>query len=271
MSLSLASFDFVLLDLDGTIYHEITALPGAVDLINALNAAGKPYACVSNSTISPRRISQRVAEMGASLDPSLIYTASVATCDVVIERFARGRPANYLNLATDAIDELFSDFHKGQGRAIHTQDEPCDAVIVGAPQSEQWTFPRQTIALRQIKKGATLLGICADRMYPSSRGLELGAGASTAMLAYAANVTPIFCGKPERIFFDELLARLGARATQCVMIGDNLEADISGANAMGMTSVLTLTGIVGREEAMSARPESRPHHIINDLTELTLD
>jgi 4-nitrophenyl phosphatase len=271
MSLSLRNFDCILLDLDGTIYHETTALPGAVELVNTLNRTGKKYACVSNSTISPRRISQRIADMGASIDPQLIYTASVATCDIVIERFARNRPATYLNLATDAIDELFGDFYPGRAVSIHTQDEPCDAVIVGAPVSENWTFERQTIGLRQIKQGATLFGICADRMYPSVRGLELGAGSSTAMLAYAANVTPIYCGKPERIFFDELLARIGAKPSQCVMIGDNLEADIAGANAMGMTTVLTLTGIVKREEATAARPESRPHHIIADLTELVLD
>ena len=52
-----------------------------------------------------------------------------------------------------------------------------------------------------LRRGAALIAICADRVYPSPRGLEFGVGAMAAMLAYAADVTPTYCGKPEPLFF----------------------------------------------------------------------
>tara|TARA_R110001606_G_scaffold144879_4_gene284233 strand:- start:1907 stop:2206 length:300 start_codon:yes stop_codon:yes gene_type:complete len=49
-------------------------------------------------------------------------------------------------------------------------------------------------------------------------------------------VTPEDCGarKPERKFFQYALDLLGLAARDCVMIGDNLEADIEPALALGL-------------------------------------
>ena len=54
----------MLLDLDGTIYHEDQALPGAVELIHRLQREGRTYACLTNSTSSPQRISARLLADG---------------------------------------------------------------------------------------------------------------------------------------------------------------------------------------------------------------
>ena len=43
------------------------------------------------------------------------------------------------------------------------------------------------------------------------------------MLSYAASVEPIYCGKPEKLFFEELCHRLDVDPTKCVLIGDNPE------------------------------------------------
>src|SRR5688500_1120390 len=81
------AFDAVLLDLDGTIYYEDHALPGAVELIRRLQAGRRKYACLTNSTSSPERIAARLAHMGVKVDPGHIYTAAAAACDYVMERF----------------------------------------------------------------------------------------------------------------------------------------------------------------------------------------
>ncbi|MBR6530285.1 MAG: YjjG family noncanonical pyrimidine nucleotidase [Clostridia bacterium] len=44
--------------------------------------------------------------------------------------------------------------------------------------------------------------------------------------------------KPSSAFFENALSRIeGARAEECVMIGDSLSADVKGANAFGMQTV----------------------------------
>jgi 4-nitrophenyl phosphatase len=262
MTMDFTLYSAVLLDLDGTLYHEQDALPGAVELVHRLQSAGQLFACLSNSTASPAQLVDRLARMGMQIPAERIYTAARAAADYVVSRFQRMR---IFNLGGDGIAEML------QGRVTWVQaaDEPCDVVIVGAPVNSFATFDRQLIGLTLLRSGAALVGICADRVYPSPRGIEFGAGAFTSMFAYASNVKPVYCGKPETIFFNELCHRLKVSPDRCILIGDNLEADIAGGKAMGMVTVLTLTG-VARAQDLTGLPEHRtPDRVIRDLTEIS--
>lgn len=263
--MDLSAFEAVLLDLDGTVYHEEHALPGAVELIRRLQGHGRKYACLTNSTSSPQRISARLARMGVELDPAHIYTAAAATADYVLERFAGQAVPAVFNLSTEGIEEML----EGKVRWVHGEQEACDAVICGVPLNVYATPERQRTAMLLLRKGAALVAICADRIYPSPRGLEFGVGAMAAMLSYAASVSPVFCGKPEPLFFHELCRRLRVEPARCVLIGDNLESDIAGAKAVGMKTVLTLTGITTRQDAQRLSPDRQPDAVISDLRELS--
>src|SRR5436190_983221 len=92
--------------------------------------------------------------------------------------------------------------------SVYHEEHPLPGAV--EPANVFATDERQRVALRILRAGrAMLVGVCDDRVYPSPRGMEFGSGALTRMLAYAANVRPIFCGKPEPVFFDELCHRLG--------------------------------------------------------------
>lgn len=262
-------FDFdpyaaVLLDLDGTVYHEEHPLPGAIELIRKLQREGRIYACLTNSTSSPERLNQRLKRMGVEVDPAHIYTAAAAACDYVLTRFGVGRKPRVFNLSTEGVEEML----EGRVEWVQTLQEPCDAVICGVPLNVYATEPRQRVALVQLRRGATLVGICADRVYPSPRGLEFGVGAMCALMGYAANVKPVFCGKPEPLFFQELCHRLGVEPSRCILVGDNLESDVAGGKSVGMRTLLTLGGVHSREDAARLPPEMRPDGIINDLRDL---
>ncbi|MGD1275847.1 MAG: HAD hydrolase-like protein [Tepidisphaeraceae bacterium] len=265
MSVDFAEYDAVLLDLDGTVYHEDHPLPGAVQLIARLQHEGRKFACLSNSTTSPARVLGRLRSMGIDMDGDRIYTAGAAAVDYVLDRFCQpGRRPRVYNLATQGVQELLQGRADGVGG-----DEPsCDAVIIGAPANRYATADRQRTALVLLRGGAAAVGICADRVYPSPRGLEFGSGALSLMLGYAAGVEPIFCGKPQRIFFDELCRRLGVSPQRCILIGDNLEADVAGAKGVGMRTILTLSGVTRREELVDLPPDQQPDYIITDLRQL---
>jgi 4-nitrophenyl phosphatase len=289
-SINLDAYQAVLLDLDGTVYHEEHALPGAVELIKRLQRDGRPYACLTNSTSSPARLTARLRRMGVDVDPAHIYTAAAATCDYVLQRFGdpaaaavmENAPASttpplhhsttpslpkaprVFNLSTEGVHDMLD----GRVHWVQSESEPCDAIICGVPLNVFATEERQRTAMILLRQGAALVSICADRVYPSPRGLEFGVGAFAAMFAYAANVTPVFCGKPEALFFQELCRRLGVRPEQCVLVGDNLESDIAGAAGVGMHTILTLSGVATRADVERLDPARRPGRIIEDLREL---
>lgn len=259
------AFDAVLLDLDGTVYHEEHALPGAVELIRRFQADGRKYACLTNSTSSPERIAARLARMGVNVEPGHIYTAAAAACDYVMERFGRQSVLpRVFNLSTEGVHDMLD------GRVHWLNDErgPCDAVICGVPVNVFATEERQRLAMLQLRSGAALVAICADRVYPSPRGLEFGVGAMSAMMAYAADVTPVFTGKPERFFFEELCRRLGVAPARCVLVGDNLESDIAGAKGVGMKAALVLTGVATREDVARLPAAMRPDWVVPGLPAL---
>ena len=283
--LDLSQYQAVLLDLDGTVYHEDHALPGAIDLIRRLQAQNQPYACLTNSTSSPARLADRLRGMGVEVDPLHIYTAASAACDYVLQRFGdpnavafiggedsstappRNPPPSMprvLNISTEGVEEMLD----GKVQWVMDGRERCDAVICGVPLNVYATEDRLRAALTQLRKGSALIAICADRVYPSPRGLEFGVGAFAAMFAYAADCKPIYCGKPEPLFFRELCRRLGVRPERCVLVGDNLESDIAGARGVGMRTLLTLTGVATREDIEAAPPELRPDAVIQSLADL---
>lgn len=260
--MGLRRFAAVLLDLDGTIYHEDHPLPGAVDLINWLDANKLKYACVTNATIGPREITERLAGMNVRLDPAHIYTAAAATVDHVLATYPGGR---VFNLATQTIQDML----EGKLELVATDASSCDVVICGNLVSKHAIDDeRKRAALRFLRGGADLVGICADRVYPSPRGIEFGVGALAHLLGYAANKPPTFCGKPEPRFFHDLCAHLNVDPKQCVLIGDNLESDIAGARRVGMTTILTLTGVTGSQDLEHLTPEQRPDRVVSSLAEL---
>ena len=259
------AFDAVLLDLDGTIYHEEHALPGAVELIRRFQAEGRKYACLTNSTSDPHRISARLARMGVKVDPAHIYTAAAEACDYVTERFARqSAPPRVFNLSTEGVHDMLD----GKVQWVNDEAGPCDAVICGVPVNVFATEQRQRAAMLLLRKGAALVAICADRVYPRPRGMEFGVGAMAAMMAYASCATPVYTGKPERFFFEELCRRLGVAPSRCVLVGDNLESDIAGAKGVGMRAVLVLTGVATEPDVARLPAAMRTDWVVAGLPEL---
>lgn len=55
------------------------------------------------------------------------------------------------------------------------------------------------------------------------------------------------CKKPSPVFFERLLERFGLRPSECVMIGNDEDADIAGANHVGMDSLYIHTAISPKE------------------------
>jgi 4-nitrophenyl phosphatase len=257
-------FDFspysaIFLDLDGTLYKEDQPLPGAVALLDRLASDGKTLACPTNATQSPERLSTRLHHMGIPMPADRIFTAAQAAVGYCLEKFA---PAPRLfNLATEGV----ADMLEGRSINVHSEYEPCHAVIIGNPECLYATPARLAIGTRLLRAGAACIGICDDRVYPSPRGLEIGSGAMTRMLAYASATEPQFFGKPNPEFFHKICRQLNVSADRCLMIGDNLESDIAGAKNAGIATMLVLTGVASRADVPA---RGGPDWVVADLTEL---
>jgi ribonucleotide monophosphatase NagD (HAD superfamily) len=90
--------------------------------------------------------------------------------------------------------------------------------------------------------GAELIALQKNRFWLTDSGLSLDAGPFVAAIEYASGSEAVVVGKPSEAFFELVLADLGSGPEEALMIGDDVETDIGGALAAGLSAVLVRTG-----------------------------
>ncbi len=218
----------MLLDLDGVVYVGETVLPGALEAISQIRAAGLPLKFVTNTTRRPlRRIVNDLDRIGLRVEPGDVYTPAAIARDYCIGR----RLAPFLVVHPD----LYEDF------AGLPQDGE-DAVIVGDA-GEFFTYDLLNRAYRKILRGTAFLALAKNRNFLDRHGeLSLDAGPFIAGLEYACGREATVLGKPSPAFFELAVKGLGLNAEDVAMIGDDAEADVGGAMGAGLMGVLVQTG-----------------------------
>ena len=97
-------------------------------------------------------------------------------------------------------------------------------------------------AFAELQAGAAFYCMHKNRWWQTERGPLLDGGAFVAGLEYAAGVEATVLGKPSPAYFAAALDALVAEPELTWMVGDDLEADIRGAQAFGMRTALVRTG-----------------------------
>jgi ribonucleotide monophosphatase NagD (HAD superfamily) len=80
------------------------------------------------------------------------------------------------------------------------------------------------------------------RYWRAADGISLDVGPFVTALEYATGRKALVFGKPAAPFFGAATEKLGLPPAQVLMIGDDLETDICGAQAAGLKGVLVKTG-----------------------------
>ena len=220
----------LLLDLDGTVYQEERAIPGAAEALAELRRRGVPFRFTTNTTRRPRAaLAERLRAMGISAETEEILSAPAAAGRWLRDRGIR---CAQLLLARETWVDL---------PGIEPADEAPEAVVVG-DLGEGWTFSLLNQAFRHLMAGAELLAIQRNRYWHTEGGLSLDAGPFIAALEYGSGKTATLVGKPSPAFFDAASRELGIPKERIAVVGDDLESDVAGARQSGMLGVAVRTG-----------------------------
>jgi len=90
--------------------------------------------------------------------------------------------------------------------------------------------------------GATLLATHTNMYWRTASGLQLDSGPFVRALEIATGKQAVVLGKPDRAFFEQALLTLGVQPQEALMVGDDIENDIAGAQHAGIHGVLVYTG-----------------------------
>ncbi|HET9671836.1 MAG TPA: HAD-IIA family hydrolase [Actinomycetota bacterium] len=251
-------YDAILLDLDGVLYRWPEPIAGAREAVERLRAAGKGVAFVTNnSSRTPEQVVERLASVGVAADPAEVVTSALATATLLRERgvssaFVIGEDGLRTALAAAGI------------RLIDVRDHgPVDAVVVGFDRSADYAKLRDAAVL--VASGAALIASNPDPSFPAPGGEAWpGAGALLAAVRTTTGATAEVVGKPAAPILRRALARAGGGRP--LVVGDRLDTDIAGAEALGWDSALVLTGSSSREDLDGSAWS--PTYVVDALADL---
>jgi HAD superfamily hydrolase (TIGR01458 family) len=223
----------ILLDIDGVLHVSGAAIPGAPDAVRRLREDGHRLRFITNSTTHSRRsLADDLRELGFELSDDELQTTALAA-----SRELAGR--RVLALTMTAVLEDLAD--------VELVGEDADVVLLGgADETEEtnrvFSYMNLARAFAELDAGAELYCLHKNRWWQTSRGPLLDSGCFVAGLEYAADTDATVVGKPSSAYFAAALDALDADPELTWMVGDDIEADVAGAQPFGLRTALVRTG-----------------------------
>lgn len=221
----------VLLDIDGVLHVSMQPLAGAAEALNWLSQHGYPSCFVTNTTTLARAtLAQRLQQIGLPVNAEQLVTAPVATAGYIRQHYP-GKSCWLLSKGDTSVDFV----------GIPLVEEQADIVVIGGAE-ELLSYETMNRAFRMLMDGAVLLAMHKNLYWRTRAGLQLDSGPYVYALEMATGKQAVVLGKPERPFFAQALNLLGIEAHEALMVGDDVENDIGGAQRAGIRGVLVTTG-----------------------------
>lgn len=222
-----------MIDIDGVLTVSWEGIEGAAGTFTALRERGIPVVLATNTTTRTRaEIVELLRRGGFGVDLDDIVTAPVATA-AHLRAHHPGARCFVLSSGDVAADLMDVDIVEGL--------EKADVVVLGGA-GLVYTHEQLNHAFNLLLEGASFVAMHRNLYWRTARGLELDTGAYVVALEAASGVSPTVIGKPAPSFFRAGLDRLGLAAANVAMVGDDVENDVLGAQAVGLRGVLVRTG-----------------------------
>lgn len=253
-------YDAVLLDLDGVVYVGQHAVPGAVAVINILQAEGIPIRYLTNNASRPPRVvGDHLRGLGIGADDDDVVTSAQAAADLVAARVPPGSAV--LVVGGDGLVEAL----RLRGLVpVSTFDDDPAAVVQGFAPGVDWRLLHEGV--RAVRAGLPWIACNLDRTIPTATGTGPGNGLLVDVVRQVTGIEPLVAGKPERPLVDKAVATAGAKRP--ILVGDRLDTDVAAARAYGCDSLFVLSGVHTRLDALALAPEHRPTFVGDDLRAL---
>jgi glycerol 3-phosphatase-2 len=239
-------YDCLLIDLDGTVFRGRRPTEGAVQALD--EAQSRKLFVTNNASRSADEVAAHLRELGFTASAADVVTSAQSAAHLLAGQLSPGSPV--LIVGTEALANEITAV--GLRSVRRYEDDPV-AVVQGLSTTIGW--PDLAEAALAIRAGALWVAANVDPTLPTERGLLPGNGSLVAALRTATGAEPQVAGKP----------------SPSLLIGDRLDADIEGANAAGLPSLMVLTGVNTARDAVYAEPARRPTYIAHDLRSLHQD
>jgi HAD superfamily hydrolase (TIGR01458 family) len=223
----------ILLDIDGVLHVSGQVIRGAPEAVRQLRENGHRLRFVTNNTThSHNSLAKGLRELGFELEDEELQTTALAAA-----RELAGKRVLALTMAA-VLEDL---------GAVELVGEDAEAVLLGgADETEEtnrvFSYMNLARAFAELEAGAALYCLHRNRWWQTSRGPLLDSGCFVAGLEYASDIDATVLGKPSTAYFAAAIEALDAEPELTWMVGDDVDADVAGAQRFGLRTALVRTG-----------------------------
>lgn len=235
-----------LFDMDGVLYNDTVPIAGAREALAWVRDEHIPHLFVTNtSSRSRQHLADKLVSFGIAATEQDVFCPPKAAGDWLRVNATR------LNATRAHATGPIALFVPEKARAEFAELDilPDDAetgagyVVVG-DLAHAWDFRTINRAFRLLHANpqSTLVALGMTRFWQTPDGLQLDVAPFVAALEHASGRKAMVFGKPAAPFFEAASAKLGIAPHDILMIGDDVEVDVGGAQRAGMMAALVKTG-----------------------------
>jgi len=245
----------ILFDLDGVIFQGNSLIPGSKEALRALRCAKIPFRFITNTTrLTKNNLVKILCNMGLDVDSNDVFAAPHAAVE-----YCKLKGYNKILLVVPD-KKMCDDFS-----AFKLVKNNPDAVVLG-DMGDLFTFELLNKLFRIIINGVELVALHKNRFWAPKDELTLDLGAFISALEYSSNKPAVIMGKPNANLFQLATFSWNVSKSSIYVVGDDLDADIHGAQNAGMKSILVKTGKFRENNLKSSKIV--PDYIINSIADL---
>lgn len=239
----------LILDMDGVLYTDSTPIGDLPAIFKRIEDLGlKAVMATNNSTRTLGMHLERFAKFGVKLEPWQVVTSTDAVTELLKRDLRAGAPV--FPIGEQGIHDSLAE----AGFEVLSPEEAIrgEAVVMGV--DREINFQKVVEATLLVRAGKPFYATNPDLTFPTPRGQIPGNGAWCSVITAASGVQPIVAGKPGTFIMEVALSRMGIDRANVMVVGDRLETDIAGGQALGSPTALVLSGIANRQQAQAWQP-----------------
>jgi len=240
----------LIIDMDGVLWRSDAPIGDLAAIFSRIRARGLKFVfATNNSTRTSDQYVARLREFGVEAEPWQVVTSSQAAAHAMAQKFPPGTKVFMIG-----EDGLRIPLEEKGFEVLSTEDAPrAQAVVMGL--DREVNFQKSVEATLLVRSGVPFYATNPDKTFPTQRGLIPGAGAWYSIVTTATGVEPIVAGKPFPFLMELSMEKLGTTNEETLVIGDRIDTDIAGGQAVGCPTALVLTGVSTREQGENWAPE----------------
>jgi HAD superfamily hydrolase (TIGR01450 family) len=225
-----------LFDLDGVFLKgkENPVKIGGTRILERIRSQGKMLRVITNnSTDTVQTVQRRLSTQGIAVERGEILTSARMTAEYIADKYPG---ATYFLVGEPGFGaELDSVGLK------RTRGKKADVVAIGL--DRRLTYWKLDRAVLLARGGAHIVANHSAMLYMSRRGPAITVGPILRAIESGAGKKGFAVGKPSPLMFEVAMEQAGCTKRETVMIGDQEDTDVEGANRTGIDSILVRTGV----------------------------